>query len=256
MKKVLIKIREFFWPLLEKAPIESNSQTIVEEDIELKISDENLEEAFKLKSKIFENEEERRKSIESKAALFISTISLASSIVVAANALITGNQEYNLPVRVSVLISFILSLYAVRTVWFSIKALERGAYSVLDFEDINTAGTKLQYYSHLIREIQKKVNKNQAKINEKVDHFTMAQEYYKRAIIMICIYSFLIVLFCFFFKKKVNTQPSIQIDKIELFNQKCCDTLKNIIANSIRHDSSHKDTFSLRLDSFGSSTKK
>lgn len=238
MKKALINIREFFWPLLEKDFQEELAAPILEESAGLNIADENLEEAFKLKSKIFENEEERRKSIESKAALFIGTVSVASTLVVATNALITGNQEFSFPLKVSVVISFILSLYAVRTVWFSIKALERGAYSVLDFNDINVKGTKYQYYSHLIKEIQKKVIRNQKKINEKVDYFTLAQEYYKRAIVIICIYSLLILLFCLFYKKKVNTQPSIQINRIELFKQNCCDSLDNIKVSSVIKDSS------------------
>ena len=199
MKKALINIREFLWPILE-GPADTDRDRDTK-DIDLVISDENLEEAFKQKLRIYDSEEERRKSIETKASLFISTISVATSIVVAANALVTGNQEFNLPIKASVIITFILSLYAVRTVWFSIKALERGSYYVLGIDDINVKGNKPQFYKHLIRSLQSKTLKNQPQINSKVDYFTLAQEYYKRAIILICVYSFLILVFCLFFKK-------------------------------------------------------
>lgn len=230
MKKVLSNIREFFWPILEKEavpPIEAES----EGDLDLKILDENLEEAFKLKSKILENEEDRRKGIETKASLFISSISLATTIVIAANALISGNQALNIPMKISVAISFILSVYAITTVWFSIKALERGTYHVLDLRDINVAGTKSDYYRHLIKVMQKNVTLNYSTINKKVDYFTLAQEFYKRAIFVIGIYSFVILLFCMFFKKETNTQNSIHIDKVEVTNSNTCDSIMKRLQN-------------------------
>jgi hypothetical protein len=131
---------------------------------------------------------------------FQSTISVATSIVVAANPLIISNEIYGLPIKISVVISFILSVYAVRTVWFSIKALERGSYSVLDFFDINIPGDKSTYYSHLIKKTISISKANHSIINKKVDYFTMAQEYYKRAVCTICIYSFVVLVFCFFYK--------------------------------------------------------
>jgi len=195
LKKALINIREFFWPLLEEESEETGSG---EKDIHLIISDENLEEAFKQKLRTYENEEDRRKEIEKKASLYISTISIATSIVVAANTLITGKQEYGLPIKISVVITFVLTLYAVRTVWFSTKALERGNYSVLDIDDFNVEGGKPQFYKKLIQSLHKITERNQSQINLKVDYFTLAQEYYKRAIIVICIYAFIILIFCFF----------------------------------------------------------
>ncbi len=194
MKIFFNNIREFFWPLIEGEE-EIISVSPVEE-MEILVSDENLEETFNLTFKIFESEEERRKSIESKAALFINTISVASSIVIAANTLITGNKTYNLAIIISVLVSFILSIYAVRTVWLSVKALERGNYHILGFKEINISGTRIEYYRRLIFSLKKLTEANQAAINKKVDFLALAQEYYKRAIIIICIYSFFVFLFC------------------------------------------------------------
>ena len=244
MKKALSNIREFFWPLLEGSSesIEDNE----EEDLDLIISDDNLEEAFKLNLRIYDGEKDRRKGIETKASLFISTISVATSIVVAANTLITRNQEFNLQIKISVLITFILSLYAVRTVWFSIKTLERGSYSVLDIQDINIGGDKPQYYKNLIQSLQRKTTKNQTQINSKVDYFTLAQEYYKRAIIVICVYAFLILLFCFFFKK--NSTPALQIVNIEISKAPLSDSSISVNGNLPKFHKVNSDNLKCKFD--------
>jgi hypothetical protein len=197
LKKLFIDIREFFWPLLESEK-KKKALSNTEPNIFIHIADENLDKAFELKLKIFENEDERRKGVESKAALFISTISVVSSIVVAANSLIIGNKDYNLAVKVSVTVSFILSLYAARAVWFSVKALERGTYHVVDFSDINLRGKKNEYLKLLMKRLSQKMQKNYAVINKKVDYLTLAQAYYKRAIVTLSIYAFLVLLFCLF----------------------------------------------------------
>ena len=194
-------IREFFWPLLD--PVESASDSssieVTHEEIVL-IGSENLDQAFELISKFADSEEERRKTIESKATLFLSSISIATTLVVASNALLTGNSEKSWPVICSVATSFLLTLYTVRTVWFSVRALERGNYAVLGFTDLNYAGDAIAYKKHLILSLRKKTKANYNTINEKVDHVTMAQEYYKRAIVVVCIYAFLILLFCLFYR--------------------------------------------------------
>ena len=46
----------------------------------------------------------------------------------------------------------------------------------------------------MIAEIANKINKNALTINSKVDSMTMAQEYFKRAIVVVALYSFLILL--------------------------------------------------------------
>lgn len=203
LKTKLANFREFFWPLLETEP-ESNEPTeptTFQRAKEIYISNENLEKAFELTSKIYEAEDDRRKSIESKASLFISTISITTSIVVASNALITGSNDNNLSIKVSVFISFILSIYTVRTVWFSVKALEKGNYHLLGFEDINVKGNKNEYFKYILKNLNDKTEANYKTINTKVDNLTMAQAYYKRAIVIICLYALLILVFCFFFKK-------------------------------------------------------
>jgi hypothetical protein len=194
LKTRLKDIREFFWPLME---IEQPSPIVVEApQFELQVDEENLEQFLVLTNKINDAEEDRRKGVESKAALFISTISVATSIVVAANSMVISNSAFGFHVMVSVFISFILSIYAVRTVWFAVKALERGNYSVLGLKEINYKGSKINFQKHLVDCIVKNKTFNQSTINTKADNMMMAQEYYKRAIIMISIFSLHVLLQC------------------------------------------------------------
>lgn len=201
LRIALTNVREFFWPLLDD---DDSGLPIKDDQDELKIlvSNENLEKALELKFKIYDSEVERRKSIESKASLFIGTVSVTTSIVVAASALITSNNEITLAVKISVFISFILSIYTFRTVWFSVKALARGTYWVLVIDDINIKGSKAIYYKRLISTLTKKTKANQDTINQKVDNLVLAQEYYKRAIVVISIYAFFVLIFCLFFKNQ------------------------------------------------------
>ena len=202
-------VREFFWPLLDD-PIEPDQseadQTVVSPEETVLVQAENLDQAFELMSKFADSEEERRKTIESKATLFLSTISIATTLVVASNTVLTGNAEKSWPVIASVAISFVLTVYTTCTVWYSVKAMERGNYSVLGFRDLNHAGDTDDYKKHLILTLRNKTKRNFATIDEKVDYVTMAQAYYKRAIVVICLYALLILLFCLFYKTTIQ-QP-------------------------------------------------
>jgi len=202
-------VREFFWPLLDD-PIEPDQseedQAVVPPEETVLVESENLDQAFELMSKFADSEEERRKTIESKATLFLSTISIATTLVVASNTVLTGNAEKSWPVIASVAISFVLTVYTACTVWYSVKALERGNYAVLGFRDLNHAGDSDEYKKHLMLTVRKKTKSNFATIDEKVDYLTMAQAYYKRAIVVICLYALLILLFCLF-SKPAAQQP-------------------------------------------------
>jgi hypothetical protein len=85
-----------------------------------------------------------------------------------------------------------------RTVWFSIKALEREKYYSTAVDDFLINSVDESYYKQLIAAITNKIRKNAMTINGKVDNMTMAQEYFKRAIVVVALYSFLILLFFFF----------------------------------------------------------
>lgn len=190
--KLLSNIREFFWPLLEngevKAPVKLTSE-------ELKIDDVNLEKALEFTLNSYKEEEDRKATVESKSSLFIGTISVVTTIIIGITSFIVKSNEFSLIICSIVLVLFILTLYMIRTIWFSIKALERKAYHTINSNDFLTEGGKIEYYKKMITEIINKININSQTINKKVDNMTMAQEYFKRAIVVIAIYSFFLVVY-------------------------------------------------------------
>lgn len=208
LKKANYRIREFFWPLIDKptkAEIEEDEKR-KEEEIILIVEDSNLKKAFELNNKISESEESRRASAESKATSLISAIGISSSIVVAASTLTINSTENLNVIRGSVIISFFLTVYTLRTVWFAIKALERKGYHVTDFSDINMDGDENEYYRKMIIKVSDMTKKNHNVINEKVNNMVLAQEYYKRAIVVIFVFAFFVLIYSFLFKteKKIE----------------------------------------------------
>jgi hypothetical protein len=200
MNETIRNIREFFWPMLD--PMEpENTQQVADisrvEDIEIHIEEHNLKVAFDLKIKLTDNEEERRKGVEGKAALLLSSISLATSLVVGANSLI-GGERFSICKIFLNAISFVLCLYTVMTVWYSMKCLERGKFLVISFDDINVNGNSSAYYKGLLKRLNENFKKNHQTVNVKVDSMVMAQEFYKRSIVVICIYAFMVLILGFF----------------------------------------------------------
>lgn len=186
----LKNIREFFWPLLEKCEPQ-NPKLLTKEDI----TNEDLKETLEYSIKFYETESERKASIEQKTTIFIGTISVVTSIIIGATVILANSKELNIATFILFLVLFILIIYMARTLWFSIKVLQRKSFFTISINDFILAETKDDYYKTLIVEISNKTKKNYKVINEKVDNMTMAQEYFKRAIIVIIIYAFFILVY-------------------------------------------------------------
>jgi hypothetical protein len=189
--KLINKIREFFWPLLEKETIKS-PENLDPDDI--KISSDHLERTLNLSINCYENENERKKTIEGKSSLFIGTISIITSVIIGVTTVLVKSDDFKNSILLLAILLFFLTLYMARTIWFSIKALERKSYNTLTIDDFLIKEQKDQYYKKLIAEISNKMRKNSLIINTKVDYMTMAQEYFKRSIIIVVIYAFTILV--------------------------------------------------------------
>ncbi|MFW6311287.1 MAG: hypothetical protein ACOC1K_03530 [Nanoarchaeota archaeon] len=190
--KIFNHIREFFWPLLEKDSIKEPEQ-IKSKDIN--VDESKLQKTLDYTIKYYEEENTRRKTIEGKSSLFIGTISIITSVILGVTSVLVRANDYNFNILILMLLLFLLTIYMSRTVWFSIKALERKNYYSISLNDflINDSGDS--YYKKLISTIANKARKNSLTINTKVDNMVMAQEYFKRAIVIVVIYSFIIMLF-------------------------------------------------------------
>lgn len=184
-------IREFFWPLLDK---EEPQQSKVLNIDEISVDKSHLPKTLEYARDCYNQEAERLKSIESKASLFIGTISVVTSVVLGVTSILIKENIFDITVVILVLLLFVLTLYMSRTVWFSIKAMERKSYYSMSINDFLIDNTDDNYYKQLIAKIANNINKNEGTINGKVDHMTMAQEYYKRAIVVVALYSGIILL--------------------------------------------------------------
>jgi hypothetical protein len=194
--QVFSNIREFFWPLLEKEEVNSVKPLTIED---ISVDSVNLEKALEYTLKKFEREEDRKKSVETKASLFIGTISVVTSVIVGITSVLINKNDFTTGTTTLIFLLFILTIYMARTIWFSVQTLERRNYHVISIQDFLLTGPKDDYNKKLIVEFANMITKNSTTINRKVDSMVMAQEYFKRAIVIVTLFSF--ALFILFFSK-------------------------------------------------------
>jgi hypothetical protein len=182
--KLIKSIREFFWPLMDKKLPEKPRELEIEEIV---IADEHLPKTLEYAMNGFNAQEERRKTIEGKSSLFVGTISVVTSVVIGISTTIVKSIQCNPFLIVLYFLLFILTVYLLRTIWFSIKVLEKEAYHTLSFDDFNLNEAKANYYKEVITIVVNYTKRNSWVINKKVDNMVMAQKYFKRAIVTVAL---------------------------------------------------------------------
>lgn len=183
--KLLYNIREFLYPLLEG---DAPTEPVAIDDDALKIDDEGLEKVYEIALHNYEAEEKRRDKVETKSSIFIGTTSIITTVTFAATAILfKTDDQSSFPVLLALLLLVFL-IYLTRTIWFSIKALERKAYHTVSHRELLDHPTKATLTKQLIIKTINATQKNYVPTNAKVDYMTMAQEYYKRAIAVFVIY--------------------------------------------------------------------
>jgi hypothetical protein len=187
------KIREFFWPLLKPKNSNDDAKEIKEETILAK-RPENLKVTLELAIRNYDAENERKKTVESKSIIFIGTISLITTILITISKdfFLKEDIQYNVKSILFIAVVVIYIIYLTRTLWFSVKCLERKAYHTINFNLYNKLDDK--YLTEIIAGIATIIDKNHKVINEKVDYMVMAQEYFKRTIVVLAIYPILYII--------------------------------------------------------------
>ncbi len=193
-------VREFFWPLLEKG---QDFEPENPNDEEIALDNSRLQETFKHVMDCYKSESERSKTVEGKASLFIGTITVVTSVVVGVTSILVKESDFSIATLSLILLLSVLILYMSRTLWFSIKSLERKNFYSLSANDFLSDKTDSDYFKNLINVIVTIINKNAKTINFKVDSMTMAQEYFKRAIVVVVLCAF-DIMFLFLFKSKFD----------------------------------------------------
>lgn len=187
------QIREFFWPILEKD--EQANKPVNDLDIQIE-SEEILKEIYNQALKQLDAEDDRKKVVENKSTIFIGTIGIITSIVIGVTSTLIKEQNLDGFMLFMVMLLFILTIYMLRTVWYAIKAIEKKGYHSFSISELCAQGKK-QYYINTILKINEMLTKNYEITNSKVDNMTMAQEYFKRGIIVLGLFS-IVILFFFF----------------------------------------------------------
>ncbi|MDQ0214937.1 hypothetical protein J2S13_001336 [Oikeobacillus pervagus] len=191
IKELIKNIREFIWPLLD--PLEEHDVLqIGEEDCDWE--EEDLDLMLEYANKYYESEEERKKDVESKSTIFIGTFGVTATILIyLSKDLILNNSVIQSPFMIILIFLMTLSIiYLCRAIWFSIKALQRQNYYRLSFPRFmleNNVNKK----KRLIVKLYNYSKKNSETINLKVDFMTMAQEYFKRVVVLVSLFSILVL---------------------------------------------------------------
>lgn len=181
--KVMHFIRELIWPMLEGEPVNYSNQI---ECPQLKDDDEKKK-ALSFSVKMYDEQRERIKAVESKSIIFIglfsSVIAIMSFVVkdiIMAKTLVS--------IIITVICSVII-IYACQVMIFAIRALERKGYTVISEKTFLNIDD-----NQIIQNIINSIKKNYNTINQKVDYMTMAQEFIKRIIAIFIILAFLLIV--------------------------------------------------------------
>ena len=146
--------RDIFWPLIDKEQLkEKDLNPLFEKCDNIKEGDE--EKILAQSIKCIEEEGDRKKTIETKASLFVSVITISTTLVLNYTKQFIDLTDLNWFEWLQLSLLTILTIYLVRTIWFSVKALERKVYHCLDITDFIDFYVSPESKKKLIKDIIK-----------------------------------------------------------------------------------------------------
>lgn len=191
MKVMSKNIRECIWPLLE--PLEEiKPKEVKVEDCNWKENDIDL--MLNYIEKYSASEDSRKSQVESKATVFIGIFGVVITVLLnlVKDIIVKDTSSTNNGIKIAIVLVIIPAIiYLCRAIWFSIKTLERRRYYSFGFPDFMFIDSEIKKKQIIVKQYND-IKKNQLEINLKVDYMTMAQEYFKRAIIVVSVFSILI----------------------------------------------------------------
>ena len=187
-KEKLCKVRDYFWPMLDGEEDTTKSQ--LEKDECGFVDEENIDKAIEIALLYLKSEDERRASVESKAAFFIGAFSLAATILieVVKDFILRANTNPVIIVFTSVSI-----IYLCRAVLYAVDALSRKSYTTIGIPQFLYTADK-EYKEKLFLEVRNCIFSNFNVINQKVDSMTMAQSFFKCAVRAVMVLVFIVLV--------------------------------------------------------------
>jgi hypothetical protein len=190
--KVLKNIREFFWPLLD--PLDETKVKRIDIN-DCQVTENEIDLALKYIGDYKKSEDDRRKEVESKATIFIGTFGVATTILINLEKefILNTNITNSLSNLCFIILITLTIVYLCRAVLFAIKTLQRRKYFIFGFPDYMLIDYKTKK-KNILRDQYNCVSANMKEINIKVDYMTMAQEYFKRAIVVVAVMAILFLI--------------------------------------------------------------
>lgn len=165
---------------------------------------------FEAARKCYDDELTRKNNVEHKATIYVGTISVVVSIVVRfLIGYIEKNNSAGCDFFIFILLSFVTLIFLI-SIFFALKALKKGNYSLIGIEDVLAIGKKDIFVEEMLSEIKKAINTNYRIINQKVDDLNIANKCMTFAIILliVCVVAILCRLICGTFSN-INISISI-----------------------------------------------
>ena len=199
-KVVACWLRDRFWPLLENEPNGTRDEDIVytTEDIITKDVD-RLKVLMELLKTEIATENERNKIVEGKLQSLLAFNTVAIGIITILITFLTAKTTTTLPpkaVASAVVLAGYIALQLFRTIWASIKGLQRREYTTLTIESIISLDkwqTNDMYYKNLLIDMCECLKKNYPVIDDKVNQMAVAHVSILNAIFGLIILLLLIV---------------------------------------------------------------
>lgn len=158
-----------------------------------KASAKLLEQKYQYMLRILEQEKERRKSVEHKASLFLTSNAIIGSLLVWSSRILF--ETSSIQSFVIALVLLVLVILLARTVIYTLKVLKKSRYYVLDENDAKSYDTEEEFYEQMTKKVEAVITNNHEVINRKVDYMALAQNSYRWFWIAMVVY--LLIVFGF-----------------------------------------------------------
>lgn len=179
--------------MLEGEPPKQNDSSVDIILYKLGENQENAERLLEISKDICEAENKRLNTVEAKATTILGATGLIVVLIANFGKSLFFEDSHSTPDKdfAVYLFSIIFSLsiiYFSRAVYFAIKTISRRGYHKINPNELISNfkhDTKWTYDMRIAAFILDKTQKNFSIVNEKVDYMVMAQEYFKRGILII-----------------------------------------------------------------------
>ena len=189
---ILRKTIDWVFPLKPEEPQMEGIKMINKTDIKGKGT--ILANKVEAAQKCYDEENERAKIIENKASMFITSTGFLGTVLIGTSTFLLGKTIETVSSVILILLCLLaFVVYMLRTILYSLKALQRAVYF---FSDPNyDISDKDEFNRKRIYDLVNSCINNQIATNKKVDYVVLAQRFFKRAMFSVLCYVIALTLY-------------------------------------------------------------